>query len=43
MSLQKILNNHGYCNGKKLKIIKQIGKNNQIYYSIKIRTWSFSS
>ena len=34
--LQKILNNHGYCSNKKIKIIK-------IYYSIKIRTWSFSS
>ena len=26
-----------------MKILKQIGKNNKIYYSIKIRTWSFSS
>lgn len=34
---------HGYCSEKKPKIMKQIGKNNKIYYSIKIRTWSFSS
>jgi ubiquinol-cytochrome c reductase cytochrome b subunit len=41
--LQKLLSNQGYCNDKKIKLIKQIGKNNKIYYSIKIRTWSFSS
>ncbi len=41
--LQKLLNNQGYCSDKKFKFLKQIGKNNKIYYSIKIRTWSFSS
>lgn len=33
----------GYCSPQKPKIIKQIGKNNTIYFSIKFRTFSFSS
>ncbi len=43
MWLHKILATHGYCRRAKPKINKQIGKNNNIYYSIKIRTWSFTS
>ena len=43
MWLHKILAIQGYCNPNKPKINKQIGKNNKIYYSIKIRTWSFTS
>ena len=43
MWLHKYLSVSGYCSIPKPKIIKQIGKNGTIYYSIKIRTWSFSS
>jgi hypothetical protein len=43
MWLHKYLAEKGYCNPAKPKIIKQIGKNQSIYYSIKMRTWSFTS
>lgn len=33
----------GYCSPKKPKKFKQIGKKGKIYWSSKIRTWSFSS
>lgn len=43
MWIHKILAENGYCNSDKPKIQKQISKKGKIYYSIKIRTWSFSS
>jgi hypothetical protein len=43
MWLHKYLSVYGYCSTSKPKMTKQIGKNGAIYYSIKIRTWSFSS
>jgi hypothetical protein len=43
MWIHNILAINGYCNNDKPKINKQIGKNDKIYYSIKIRTWSFTS
>lgn len=43
MWIHKILSTHGYCNDNKPKIRKQIGKKGKIDYSIKIRTWSFTS
>lgn len=33
----------GYCSLEKPKVKKQIGKNNAVYFSIKFRTFSFSS
>ena len=33
----------GYCSPTKPKITKQIGKSGKIYYSLKLRTFSFSS
>ena len=33
----------GYCSTEKLKLSKQIGKHNKIYFSCKFRTFSFSS
>lgn len=33
----------GYCSPSKPKITKQIGKSGKIYYSLKVRTFSFSS
>lgn len=33
----------GYCSLEKLKLSKQIGKNNKIYFSCKFRTFSFKS
>jgi hypothetical protein len=41
--LHKFFAKNGYCNLKKPKISKQIGKNNKIYFSIKFKTFSFSS
>ena len=43
MWFHKIISINGYCNTNKPKIIKILGKSNKIYYSIKFRTWSFSS
>jgi ubiquinol-cytochrome c reductase cytochrome b subunit len=43
MWLHKYLSQKGYCSTVKPKILKQIGENGNIYYSIKIRTWSFTS
>lgn len=42
-SLQKKLALCGYCSDKKLKISKQIGRKNQIYFSIKLHTYTFTS
>lgn len=33
----------GYCSSEKPKMIRQIGKGGKIYFSYKMRTWSFSS
>lgn len=41
--LQKFYAERGYCSPKKPKLLTQIGKGGKIYYSSKIRTWSFSS
>lgn len=41
--LQKFYSERGYCSPEKPKLIKQIGKGGKIYFSYKIRTWSFSS
>lgn len=41
--LHKYLAERDYCSTVKPKITKQIGQNGKIYYSIKIRTWSFTS
>nr|QJS52071.1 putative LAGLIDADG homing endonuclease [Stigeoclonium helveticum] len=44
MWLQKFLYERGYCSDLIPKISKQINKKTgKTYYSIKIRTWSFSS
>ena len=43
MWLHKYLSQKGYCSTVKPKILKQIGQSGNIYYSIKIRTWSFTS
>lgn len=39
----KYLSARGYCSNTKPRIYKQIGKKQKIYYSIKVRTWSFFS
>lgn len=41
--LHKTVTQYGYCNPKIPKVIKQIGKNNKMYYSFKFRTWTFTS
>lgn len=41
--LHKALSEKGYCSAKKPRTLKQIGSKGQIYYSIKFRTFSFSS
>lgn len=41
--LHKFFSENGYCSAKKPPTIKQIGPKGQIYYSIKFRTFSFSS
>lgn len=41
--LHQFYSRHGYCSPEKPKLIKQIGKKGKIYFSYKIRTWSFSS
>ena len=41
--LHIFFNEKGYCSTNKLKLTKQIGKNNKIYFSCKFRTFSFSS
>ena len=41
--LQKFYTERGYCSPEKPKLLTQIGKGGKIYYSYKIRTWSFSS
>lgn len=33
----------GYCSPEKPKMLRQIGKGGKIYFSYKMRTWSFSS
>ena len=43
MWLHAYLSKKGYCALKKPAILKQIGKRNKLYYSIKMRTWAFSS
>lgn len=43
MWLHRYLSKRGYCSSNKPKILKQIGKGGSIYYSIKVRTWSFKS
>ena len=43
MWLHKFFNERGYCSSTKPKILTQIQKGNKVYYSIKIRTWSFRS
>jgi len=43
MWLHKFLSTRGYCSPIKPKINKQIATKGAIYYSIKIKTWSFSS
>lgn len=41
--LHLFFNQNGYCSKQKLRVAKQIGKNNKIYFSCKFRTFSFSS
>lgn len=41
--LQQFYAERGYCSPEKPKLNKQIGKKGKIYFSYKIRTWSFSS
>jgi hypothetical protein len=41
--LHKFFYSRGYCSSNKLKVSKIISKNNTVYYSIKFRTFSFSS
>lgn len=43
MWLWKKFSKSGYTSNKKPKINKIIGKKNEMYYSIKFRTWTFSS
>nr|QGX86668.1 putative site-specific DNA endonuclease [Chloroidium sp. UTEX 3077] len=42
-SLHKLLYKNGYCSAKKPGMRKEIGKNNKVYFSIKFRTFSFTS
>jgi hypothetical protein len=41
--LHKFYSERGYCSSAKPTIKKKIGSKGQIYYSIRIRTWSFTS
>jgi len=41
--LVKIFTTRGYCSKKDFKLSKQIGKKNQVYFSLKKTTYSFSS
>ncbi len=41
--LHKFFVRNGYCNPENLKLNKQIGKNNKIYFNVKFKTFSFSS
>ncbi len=41
--LHSFFNKNGYCSEEKPKVKKQIGKHNVVYFSIKFRTFSFSS
>lgn len=41
--LHQFFGKRGYCSTDKVKPIKQIGKGGKIYFSYKIRTWSFQS
>jgi hypothetical protein len=41
--LQQFYAERGYCSPEKPKLLTQIGKGGKIYFSYKIRTWSFSS
>lgn len=42
-SLHTFLRDHGYASDKPLKITKQISKKGTIYFSVKMRTFSFTS
>ena len=42
-SLHKFFYKNGYCSPEKPGTQKQIGKNNKVYFSIKFRTFSFTS
>lgn len=42
-SLHKFFYKNGYCSPEKPATKKQIGKNNKIYFSIKFKTFSFTS
>lgn len=41
--LHSFFKEKGYCSLEKPKVKKQIGKNNKVYFSIKFKTFSFSS
>ena len=41
--LHKLFAENGYCSSTKPVVKRQIGKNNKVYFSIKFRTFSFSS
>ena len=41
--LQQFFARNGYCSSEKVKKTKQIGKGGKLYYSLKIRTYSFKS
>lgn len=42
-SMHSFFKEKGYCSAEKPKVKKQIKKNNTVYFSIKFRTFSFSS
>ena len=41
--LHKNVAQYGYCSPNMPKLIKQVGKQNKVYYSLKFRTWTFRS
>lgn len=41
--LHKQVYQYGYCNTNRPSITKQIGRGGKVYYSLKFRTWTFSS
>ena len=42
-SLHQLFSRGGYCSEKKLRVSPEIGRGGKIYYSVRMRTYSFSS
>lgn len=41
--LHKFYSQKGYCSPERPRVLTQVGKKNRVYYSLKFRTYSFSS